>query len=94
VRNRFGAVLLVFGSVAIVLGCSTTVSKDDLKKQLTESNTVDAKQADCIVDGLVAKGVPLNKFGSPSDAEKDTITSVTTDCILGSSDDSVTTTTP
>ena len=69
-------------SLAVFGGCSTKYTADDLKKQLTTGDkAMSQEQANCIVDGLVAKGVPLDKYGDPSPDDSAKITAVVTDCV-------------
>lgn len=37
--------------------------------------------ADCVVDGIVAAGVPLDKYGDPTPEDQAKITKVVTDCV-------------
>lgn len=73
----------LFLGAAVLAGCSTKYSSDDLKKELTTgSNAMSQEQANCIVDGLNAKGVPLDKYKDPSADDQKKITDVVTDCVL------------
>lgn len=81
--KKLGAVVagLVIGLAALG-GCSSKVTPEDLKKQLTTgADPMPQQQADCIVDGLVAKGVPLENYSAPSADEQSKLTQVITDCV-------------
>lgn len=76
----------LFLGAAVMAGCSTKYSSDDLKKELTSgSNAMTQEQANCIVDGLNAKGVPLDKYKDPSAEDTKKITDVVTDCVMKTS---------
>ena len=75
------AVGLIVG-LSVLGGCSKKVAPEDLKKELTTgSNAMSQEQANCIVDGLVSKGVPLENYSTPSTDEQAKLTQVVTDCV-------------
>ena len=70
---------LVIG-LAMLGGCSKKVAPEDLKKELVTQGMGQA-QANCVVDGLVAKGVPLENYSSPTGDDQAKLTQVVTDCV-------------
>ena len=69
-------------SLAVFGGCSTKSTPDELKKQLTTGDKpMSQALANCMVDGIVAKGVPLDKYSDPTPDDQAKITAVATDCI-------------
>lgn len=80
--KRIGVVAagLVIG-IAMVSGCSKKVAPEDLKKELVNQG-MPSEQANCIVDGLVAKGVPLENYSSttPSGDDQAKLAQVAQDC--------------
>jgi hypothetical protein len=82
--KRIGVVAagLVIG-IAMMGGCSKKVAPEDLKKELVNQG-MPSEQANCIVDGLVAKGVPLENYSAPSADEQTKLTQVATDCVTKS----------
>lgn len=67
--------------VAVMGGCSK-VEPTDLKAEL-EKKGMSKELSTCIVDGLVAKGVPLENYSkeNPSADDSAKLTEVTTECV-------------
>ena len=63
-------------------GLGLNVSPDELKAEL-KNQGMDPTQANCIVDGLLAKGVDLSTFDRPTAAEQRVLTEVVTRCVSG-----------
>ncbi len=94
--KRFGyaAMGLVMGLAALG-GCASKYSADDLKRELTTgTDALTQDQANCIVDGLSAKGVPLDKYKDPKADDQKKIDETVTDCALKSVNQSVPSTLP
>ena len=64
----------------------------ELKTQLTEQGGMSSEQADCIVDGLNSRGVPLDQYDQPSAGDQAKITEAVTECVLADTGISVPTT--
>ncbi len=81
-RIAVAAAAIVIG-LALLGGCSKKVAPEDLKKELVNQN-MSPERANCIVDGLTAKGVPLENYSSPSADEQTKLTEVATACVAQS----------
>ena len=79
-RIKLAAAGLALG--VVLAGCSSSDSSAELKKQLTEDGGMSSEQADCIVNGLNSRGVPLEQYDEPSAADQAKITEAVTECVL------------
>ena len=67
--------------IVVLAGCSSD-SSAELKTQLTEQGGMSSEQADCIVNGLNSRGVPLDQYDQPSAGDQAKITEAVTECVL------------
>ena len=59
--RRIGFVLAAVALGLSLASCSNTVSPEEFKKELV-SNGLPEKDAQCIIDGLNAKGVSIKRY--------------------------------
>jgi len=82
---RFKRIGVVAAGVVLgvsALGACSKVEPTDLKSELVKKG-MSQELATCIVDGLVAKGVPLENYSkdTPSADDSAKLTEVTTQCV-------------
>jgi len=66
--------------------CSSTYTAEELVDELVDELGVSREQSDCIVSGMEAEDVPLDKFSDSSQADQAKILDITRSCMLGGDD--------
>lgn len=81
--RRIGAIMV---TALIGLGaasCSSTVSNEEFKQELVKAGLPE-KDAQCIIDGMQAKGVKVKRYSEMSSEDTAVITQAATDCAMKS----------
>lgn len=80
-RRIIAAGLVAAALVVGAVGCSNSVSQEEFTKELVDSG-IPQDLAQCVTDGLAAKGFQFRKFGELSAEEEAQVTDVSAECAL------------